>query len=73
MLMAQLGAPTYRRKRAVANHRSTTMSQLEDFLDSMANECDEKTLRGLKAHEIFYQVGVAGWVWLELWSAHFDC
>ena len=36
-------------------------SQLEEFLDSMANECDEKTLRTIKAKEIFYQVsgGVA--------------
>lgn len=32
-------------------------SQLEEFLDSMANECDEKTLRSIKAKEIFYQVG----------------
>ena len=31
-------------------------SQLEEFLDSMANECDEKTLRSIKAKEIFYQV-----------------
>ena len=31
-------------------------SQLEEFLDSMANECDEKTLRTIKAKEIFYQV-----------------
>ena len=57
-LMAQLGAPPYRRKRTVVSQRSTTMSQLEDFLDSMASECDDKTLRGLKVNEIFYQVGV---------------
>ena len=31
-------------------------SQLEEFLDSMANECDEKTLRTIKAKDIFYQV-----------------
>ena len=56
-LMAYLGAPTYRRKRSLANAHSTIIgSQLEEFLDSMANECDEKTLRNLKAKEIFYQV-----------------
>lgn len=38
-------------------------SQLEEFLDSMANECDEKTLRSIKAKEIFYQVSyTVGWV-----------
>ena len=60
-LMAYLGAPTYRRKRSLANAHSTIIgSQLEEFLDSMTNECDEKTLRNLKAKEIFYQVG-RGW------------
>ena len=56
-LMAQLGAPSYRKKRATVSQRNTTMSQLEDYLDGMANECDEKTLRNAKAHETFYQVG----------------
>ena len=56
-LMAYLGAPTYRRKRSLANAHSTIIgSQLEEFLDSMTNECDEKSLRNLKAKEIFYQV-----------------
>ena len=55
--MAYLGAPTYRRKRSLANAHSTIIgSQLEEFLDSMTNECDEKSLRNLKAKEIFYQV-----------------
>ena len=31
-------------------------SQLEEFLDSMGNECNEKTLRQIKAKEFFYQV-----------------
>ena len=31
-------------------------SQLEAFLESMAGECDEKALRAIKAHEIFYPV-----------------
>jgi len=40
-----------------ASFRSALVSsQLEEFLDSMANECDEKTLRSIKAKEIFYQV-----------------
>jgi len=55
-LIAQLGAPNYRRKRTTASQRNTTMSQLEDFLDGMANECDEKTLREIKAIEAFYHV-----------------
>ena len=56
-LLAYLGAPTYRRRRTLANAHSTLIgSQLEEFLDSMANECDEKTLRIIKAKEIFYQV-----------------
>jgi chromosome segregation and condensation protein ScpB len=32
-------------------------SQLEEFLDDMANKCDEKTLRSIKAKEVFYQGG----------------
>ena len=60
-LLAYLGAPTYRRKRTLANAHSTLIgSQLEEFLDSMANECDEKTLRNLKAKEVFYQVRKRG-------------
>ena len=34
-------------------------SQLEEFLDSMAGECDEKALRAIKAKEIFYLVWLA--------------
>ena len=57
MLLAYLGAPTYRKRRNLANAHSTLIgSQLEEFLDSMANECDEKTLKSIKAKEIFYQV-----------------
>lgn len=32
-------------------------SQLEEFLDDMANECDEKMLRSIKAKDVFYQGG----------------
>ena len=33
---------------------------MDEFLDAMANECDDKVLRSIKAKEIFYQVGVMG-------------
>lgn len=36
---------------------SLMSSQLEEFLDGMANECDEKQLRSIKAKEVFYQGG----------------
>ena len=75
-LLAYLGAPTYRRKRTLANAHSTLIgSQLEEFLDSMANECDEKTLRNLKAKEVFYQVRregqrkEKGWERVEGWES----
>lgn len=56
MLVAQLGEPNYRKKRVASSQHNATMSQLEDFLDSMANETDEKTLRTIKAQETFYHV-----------------
>lgn len=65
-LLAQLGAPNYRRARTLAPPASTVSSsgrgglissQLEEFLDTMANECDEKTLRSIKAKDVFYQGG----------------
>ena len=60
-LLAYLGAPAYRKRRTLANAHSTLIgSQLEEFLDSMANECDEKTLKIIKAKEIFYQVRAEG-------------
>lgn len=31
-------------------------SQLEAFLETMAGECDEKSLRSIKASDIFYSV-----------------
>lgn len=59
-LLAQLGAPNLRRRRGSMRARSTMVtSQLEEFLDSMANECDEQTLRSIKAKEIFYQGGTS--------------
>jgi len=60
-LLAHLGAPNYRRARALASSsapRGTIISsQLEEFLDSMANECEEKALRSIKAKEVFYRGG----------------
>jgi len=32
-------------------------SQLEEFLDEMALQCDERTLRAIKTKEVFYQAG----------------
>ncbi len=62
-LLARLGAPNYRRSRTTMaptprGGGSVLMSsQLEEFLDSMANECDEKQLRSIKAKNVFYQGG----------------
>jgi neurofibromin 1 len=61
-LLAQLGAPNYRRKRTsyTIKRRSTMVSsQLEAFLETMAGECDEKALRAIKASDIFYSGGVS--------------
>lgn len=62
-LLAQLGGPNHRRARTVTTATSTTSrgalmsSQLEEFLDDMAAECDEKMMRSIKAKELFYQGG----------------
>lgn len=60
-LLARLGAPNYRRSRNTTSSATTRgaliTSQLDEFLDSMANECDEKMLRSIKAKEIFYRGG----------------
>lgn len=58
-LLAQLGAPNTpkRRTASIAARTALVSSQLEEFLDSMGNECDEKTLRQIKAKEMIYQGG----------------
>ena len=65
-LLAHLGAPNYRRARSLMPTTTSATSprgaalissQLEEFLDSMAGECDEKTLRSIKAKDIFYRGG----------------
>ena len=57
-LMAQLGAPNTPEKRtgSLATRTALVSSQLEQFLDSMASECDDVTLRQIRAKEVFYQV-----------------
>ncbi len=69
-LLARLGSPNYRRARTLGNAAAATAgststgargtmlsSQLEEFLDEMAVQCDEKTLRAIKTKEVFYQAG----------------
>ena len=42
---------------ATTSRGGALISQLEEFLDSMAVECDEKALRSIKAKDIFYRGG----------------
>lgn len=71
-LLARLGSPNYRRSRTLASstltpsstssstagpRSSLLSSQLEEFLDGMSMECDEKMLRSIRAREVFYKGG----------------
>jgi neurofibromin 1 len=58
-LLAQLGAPNTpkRRPTTITARNALVSSQLEEFLDNMNNECDEKTLKQIKAKEFFYEAG----------------